>query len=95
MEEEILKTLLMKATGYTRDEVSEEYSVSDDGGMELVKRKITTKYYPPDNTALKDYLSLCASKDAKEFTDEELEKEKLRLLNELAAFQKTKHKEDI
>ena len=51
MDEKILKTLYKRATGYTKDEVVEEYSVTD-GEMELVKRKVTKKYYPPDNSAL-------------------------------------------
>ncbi len=83
MDDEILKTLLKKATGYSRDEVQEEYAVSAEGEMTLVKRKVTKKYYPPDSTALKTYLELSSGRGTEEMSDEELEAEKRRLAEEL------------
>lgn len=85
MDDEILKTLLKKATGYSRDEVQEEYSVTPEGELVLVKRKVTKKYYPPDSTALKTYLELSSGRGDDELTDEELEAERKRLVAELAA----------
>lgn len=85
MDDEILKTLLKKATGYSRDEVQEEYAVSGEGEMVLVKRKVTKKYYPPDSTALKTYLELSQDRGVEELSDEQLAKEKARLLAELAS----------
>ena len=38
MDDEILKTLLKKATGYSRDEVQEEYAVTPEGELVLTKR---------------------------------------------------------
>lgn len=84
MDDEILKTLLMKATGYTRDEVQEEYAVSEGGELTLVKRRVTGKYYPPDSAALKTYLELSSDKSAEDMSDDELEAERERLLRELA-----------
>lgn len=84
MDEEILNILHMKATGYSRDEVQEEYAVSAEGEMTLVKRKVTGKYYPPDSAALKTYLELLPEKKAEEMSDEELAAERERLLGELA-----------
>ena len=83
MDEKILKTLLKRATGYTKDEVVEEYSASC-GEMELVKRKVTKKYYPPDNAALKTYMELSGIDDDLSGIDSQtLVKEKMRLLKEL------------
>lgn len=83
MDETILKTLLKKATGYYNDEIQEEYAVKDDGGLSLTKRKVTTKYYPPDSVALKTYLELSTDKDVSALTDKELEIERKRLLKQL------------
>ncbi len=82
MDEKILKTLYKRATGYTKDEVVEEYNVTD-GEMELVKRKVTKKYYPPDNSALKAYMELSSNDDLSKVDEETLIKEKTRLLKEL------------
>ena len=79
MDDEILKTLLKKATGYSRDEVQEEYAVTPEGDMVLTKRKVTKKYYPPDSTALKTYLELASERGTEEMSDEELAAEKARI----------------
>ncbi len=83
MDEGILKTLLKKATGYSHDEVQDEYGVTDEGEMILTKRKVISKYYPPDSVALKTYLELNQEKKLGEYSDQELEKEKQRLLKQL------------
>lgn len=88
MDDEIMKTLLMKATGYTRDEVQEEYAVSEGGELTLVKRRVTGKYYPPDSAALKTYLELSSDKGAEDMSDDELAAERERLLRELALREK-------
>lgn len=83
MDEEILTTLLKKATGYSHDEIQEEYSVKEDGEIVLAKRKITKKYYPPDSAAIKTYLELSSAREFGQYSDEELRKEKKRLLKQL------------
>lgn len=47
MDDEILKTLLKKATGYSHDEVQEEFSVTPEGDMVLTKRKVTKNIIRP------------------------------------------------
>ncbi|MDE5600976.1 MAG: hypothetical protein K2J16_00575 [Clostridia bacterium] len=83
MDEEILNALLKRAKGYSYKEVQEEYAVKDDGEIALTKRKVLEKYCPPDSSALKTYMELNGDKDVSELSDEELEKEKMRLLKEL------------
>ncbi len=83
MDDGIMKTLLKKATGYSHDEVQEEFSVTPEGDMVLTKRKVTKKYYPPDSSALKAYLDMSAERGLSDLSDEELEREKERLLDEL------------
>lgn len=83
MDEEILSGLLKRAKGYSYKEVQEEYSVKDDGEIALTKRKVTEKYCPPDSGALKAYLELNGERKIEEYSDEELEAERQRLLAEL------------
>ncbi|MDE7372683.1 MAG: hypothetical protein K2N18_01325, partial [Clostridia bacterium] len=69
--------------GYSYKEVQEEYAVKDDGEIALTKRKVTEKYCPPDSGALKTYMELNGERNLEEYTDEELEAERQRLLAEL------------
>ncbi|MBO4472646.1 MAG: hypothetical protein J5765_02430 [Clostridia bacterium] len=80
MDGKLAKSLYKKAVGYTATEKTLEYSPEG----ELIKKKVTSKHYPPDITALKAYLELLSGEESIEnMTDEELEKEKERLLKEL------------
>ena len=77
----IQKALMDKALGYTTQEDTEEYGFTGDEFV-LQKRKTSTKTYPPDLSALQ---MLIDKEDVKEneiekLTDEELQKEKERLL---------------
>lgn len=84
MEDKLLKSLLKKAIGYKVSEVSEEYNVNEDGIEQLNKRKVTTKYIPPDLTALKAYLELTnGTNDYENMSDEELIKIKNELIKDL------------
>ena len=78
----IENALLKKALGYTVTETVEEYSTLD-GALELQKKKITKKHIPPDMTALKLVLDKNSEDYYDKMTDEELERERLRLLKEL------------
>ncbi len=80
MDETILKALLKKATGYSYDEITEEYGVDENGDTVLLKKKITNKYCPPDTTALKTYLEIAGGSGVEDLSDDELEKEKRRLI---------------
>jgi|AGTN01.1.fsa_nt_gi hypothetical protein len=80
------KSLYRKAIGYKVTEKSTEYEIDDKGVKRPVKEKEQTKYIPPDVGALKTYLEMTGKKGKGEFddmTDEELEKERKRLLKEL------------
>ena len=75
-----MRSLYKKAVGYTATEKTTEYSPEGD----IVKRKVTSKHFPPDISALKAYLELISNgEDYESMTDEELTREKERLLKEL------------
>ena len=79
----ISNALFSKAVGCTTAEVVEEYALNnEDGNMQLIKKKITTKKLPPDITAAKTLLEFYGDDQNKyqNFSDEELLKEKQRLL---------------
>lgn len=79
-DEQIRQALVRRAVGYETDEVVEEYGFSD-GEAVLIKRKVTKKSVPPDIQAAKMLMDgqtpLC------EMSDEMLEEEKQRLLQQL------------
>lgn len=77
--QEVYKALYKKAIGYTTEESVEEYTKSQDEELVLSKKKVTQKDVPPDINALKIVLSL-KTEDYAKLSDEELEKERLRLL---------------
>ena len=72
------QVLIKKALGYDVKEVVEEYVSDEDGTVKLSKKKVTKKNVPPDLTALKMLLE--SDKPISSMSDEELEKEKTRLL---------------
>ena len=66
--------------GFDLSEVVEEY-VMENGVLTLVKRKVTKKDVPPDIKAVK--MLFGEGEDVSQMTDEMLENEKKRLLEEL------------
>lgn len=80
MDDKILDVLYKKALGYKTKEVQEEF-VNDEGKLELIKRKISTKHVPPDINAAKIYLEFKDSNSLEGLSDEELEAERVRILN--------------
>ena len=77
----IQKALIDKALGYTTQEVTEEYAFTGDEFV-LQKRKTSTKTYPPDLSALQMLIDKedMEENEIEKLTDEELQKEKERLL---------------
>ena len=75
------EALLKKALGYISTETIEEYCNTDDG-MVLQKKKVTSKDIPPDIASFKALSELDSElkDDIQSMTDEELEKEKQRIL---------------
>ena len=82
--ENIIKTtLLKKAKGFVLEEISEEYSKDENGNaLKLVKRKVTSKEVAPDVNAIKVLIEMSKLNESsyKTMTDEELIKEKDRLI---------------
>lgn len=82
-EEQIRQALCRRAVGFECDEIVEEYVTDENGNAVLSKRKITKKFNPPDVAALRFLLeesNLCDD-DISKMTDEQLLKEKERLLS--------------
>ncbi len=90
LEKEINNALYKKAFGYDANEVVEEFVVSDDGDYKLSKRKITKKHISPDLNAVKILLDNIEQKNDRfeSMSDEELLKEKLKLLELLEKYKK-------
>lgn len=78
---ELKKAILKVALGFTTEEVTEEYGM-ENGALVLLKRRETRKDVPPDLKAMK---LLIGETDVAALSDEELEREKQRLLAELKA----------
>ena len=85
--------LIKVATGYSVEEVTEEYAEVD-GEMKLLKRKETKKDVPPDLKAVQMILAGTEGEMAK-LSDAELEREKKRLLKELAEEEKKEKKRSV
>lgn len=76
----LTEILLKKAKGYSFKEKTEEYNVVE-GKPTLVKKKVVTKRVQPDVSAIKALLQLSENQtDVSQMTDEQLQVEKLRLL---------------
>ena len=85
----VKSALKKRALGYDSTEVTEEYTEGEDGSVRLIKRKVVSKNVPPDVSAVKLLIDIkSVDDDITLLTDEELEKEKLRLIKML------KEKED-
>lgn len=78
----MLDVLYKKARGYDVEEINREYVVDEDGNKKLVKEKTTVKHVPPDLSALKAYMEIKDTELAR-MSDEDLKKEKERLIGEL------------
>ncbi len=85
----MLDVLYKKAKGFKFTETTKEYGVDEEGNQRLIKEKMTTKFAPPDLSAIKAYMEL---KDAAlvNMSEEELIEEKNRLIKELKSSKKTK-----
>lgn len=78
---EALRALIKKAVGFEAEEKVEEF-VEADGELKLLKRKVTTKVVPPDVSAVKLLFEMEeGEKDIASLSDEELESERVRIIN--------------
>ena len=76
----ITQALIKKAIGFDTVETVEEFSEAE-GEIKLLKRKVTTKSVPPDVSAVKLLMEMqTEERDIVDMSDEELEKERVRLI---------------
>lgn len=92
-EKKLTEALYKKAIGYSQEEIVEEYAKDKENLSELIlsKRKVTLKTVPPDISAVKTLLEMIYNKKTTTFenlSDEELEKEKIKLLKLLKEIEK-------
>ncbi len=80
MEDKLTEAITKVALGFSVEEITEEYAADGEGELKLVKRKETRKDVPPD---LKAVRLLWEERDLMKLSDEELERERRRLLEEL------------
>jgi len=79
-----LSALKKCITGMKTEEVTSEYTLDDETGqMKMVKRKVVEKHLPPNTDLIKLIYQHIADNayDYEKMTDEELERERLRLLS--------------
>lgn len=80
----IMEQLKKRANGYEQVEEISEYVVDEKGVKRLVKEKVQVKKIPPDVSAIKLYIEQSEKANAvTTLTDEELERERKRLLSTL------------
>lgn len=91
-EDKIRKALLKKALGYNASEVVEEYSFNEEGELKLSKKKVTTKHYGADISAVKVLLERYYKTYEDEvlaMSDEALEEERAKLLQQIKKGEKS------
>lgn len=88
--------LFNRAIGFSKDEITEEYSMIEDK-LTLVKKKLNSKYYPPELKAIEllmDKYNLNNNNPYDGFSLEELQNEKEKLVNMLKVAQEKQNKDD-
>lgn len=96
-DEETLNALKRCLTGSTCRETTSEYVLDEDtNSMVMVKQKVTEKTIPPNPDLMKLIFQKLSGEetDYNALTDEELHREKLRLLKELKEMEENKEKEN-
>ncbi|NCB48248.1 MAG: hypothetical protein EOM55_01265 [Clostridia bacterium] len=79
----ILTSLFDLAKGCILKEKTEDFVTDLEGNISLKNRKIVRKQLAPDLQAIKVLMDLKIHEDFEEMTDEQLQKEKERLLEEI------------
>ena len=80
--DEVFEALKKRALGFAVTEQSEEYSADENGALVLTKRKVSVKEIPPELSAIK-LLMESRRDEFDDMSEDELKKEKKRLLEEL------------
>lgn len=81
-DESTMRALKQCITGTTTKEITTEYSVDDNGELKIVKQKINEKTIPPNVDIIKLVYQHFVEEtvDYEKMSDEDLEKEKNRLI---------------
>ena len=88
--------LFNRAIGFSKDEITEEYSIVDDK-LTLIKKKLNSKYYPPELKAIEmvmDKYGLNKDEMYEKYSLVELEEEKNKLIKMLKEAQEKEKKND-
>ena len=91
-EKNILKALYRKAVGYEYSETTSEYQLVD-GEMQEIKRRVVTKENAPDVSAAKLLLDYSPESETP-LSEEEIQREKLRLIKLLFRREENANKND-
>jgi len=76
--EKLESALFDRAVGFVQEDVSEEFGMVDNS-LQLIKRKTSKKYYPPEIRAIELMLEQEGDGDVGEMSLEELKKERTKL----------------
>lgn len=88
-QEKARKAIYNLAKGMMIEEITEDYVVLESGEIEMQKKRIVKKMLPPDIEA---YKLLYGEAVFNDLSDEELEKEKQRLIKQLLSIEKKENK---
>ena len=94
--EQLDNALFNRAIGFSKDDVTEEYSMVEDK-LTLIKKKLNSKYYPPELKAIEmlmEKYGLNSDNTYEAYTLEELQQEKEKLLKMLEEAQERQRKDD-
>ena len=94
--EKLDDALFNRAIGFTKDEITEEYSMVEDK-LTLVKKKMNSKYYPPELKAIEllmEKYNLNNDDMYNEFNLQQLEQEREKLMQMLKIAQEKQNKND-
>ena len=94
--EQLDNALFNRAIGFSKDDVTEEYSMVEDK-LTLIKKKLNSKYYPPELKAIEmlmEKYDLNSDNTYEAYTLEELQQEKEKLLKMLEEAQERQRKDD-
>ncbi len=91
-EKQILKALMKKALGYEYSEITSEYQMVE-GELQETKRRVVTKENAPDVSAAKLLLDYSTEED-KPISEEEIQREKMRLIKLLLRSEENANKHD-
>jgi len=61
-QKKVEKALIKKAVGYDAEEITEEITYNESGEKSSIKKKVVSKHFPPDVSAIKHCFLIMATK---------------------------------